>query len=93
MEAVSDRVVYGESVRQAYEYASSGNAEATVTAWSLVFDKGGALVPGELHDAIQQTGGVVKGSRNTQAGREFLRYLAGEDGQALLGGSGFSTAR
>jgi molybdate transport system substrate-binding protein len=90
---LSERVVYGESVRQAYEYAASGNADATITAWSLVFEKGGAMVPAALHDPIRQTGGVVKGSRNAQSAREFLRYLAGAEGQALLGRSGFSAAR
>ena len=85
-----ERMVYGESVRQAYEYASSGNADATVTAWSLVFDKGGNLVPAALHDPVRQTGGIVKGSRNAQSARQFLRYLAGAEGQALLGRSGFS---
>ena len=62
----------GETVRQAFEFAQSGNAEAAIVAWSLVSDRGGILLPANLHSAIRQTGGVVKSSRQADAARQFL---------------------
>src|SRR5262249_2632691 len=49
---LAGKLVYGESVRQALEYAESGNAEAAIVAWSLVSDKGGVLLPANLHNPI-----------------------------------------
>ena len=86
---LSARIVYGESVRQALEYAESGNADVALTAWSLVVHRGGILVPANLHNPIRQSGGVVKSSRNAQAARAFLRFLMSPDGRRLLEANGF----
>ncbi len=84
------KVVYGENVRQALQYAESGNADAAVTAWSLVFNRGGVLVPAELHAPIRQSGGVATASRRPVAARRFLEFLRGPEGRKLLESNGFS---
>ena len=86
---LAGKIVYGESVRQALEYAEGGNADAVVTAWSLVINRGGILLPTTLHDPIRQAAGVVRGSRNPDLGRAFLRFLVSPEGRALLAKSGF----
>jgi len=86
---VKDRILYGENVRQALEYASSGNAEAAVVAWSLVLDRGGVLVAAELHAPIRQSGGVVNRSVHKEAAMAFQRFLVSAEGRALLGRCGF----
>lgn len=86
---LAGKVVYGESVRQALEYAESGNADAVITAWSLVINRGGIELPANLHDPIRQTGGVVKSSQHAQAGRAFLRFLVSAEGRRLLTNGGF----
>lgn len=78
------RLVLAENVRQAFEFARTGNADAVITAWSLVFDKGGILLPDSGHKPIRQTGGVVKGSRNATAAKRFMDFIAGPKGQAIL---------
>lgn len=78
------RIVYGENVRQALQYAESGNVDAVLTAWSLVHDRGGVLVPAELHDPIRQAGGVVASSRNRKVVEAFLALLGSKIGRALL---------
>lgn len=88
-EAVKPRVVYGESVRQAMQFAASGNAEAALVAWSLVHDRGGVLIPSALHAPIEQAGAVVAWSKRAEEGRRFLNALAGEAGQSYLSGAGF----
>ena len=78
------KIVFGENVRQALQFAESGNAEAVLTSWSLVFDRGGVLLPEDGHAPILQAGGVVATSRLQPQARKALDYLASPDGQQLL---------
>jgi len=87
---LSGKIVYGETVRQAFEFAQSGNAEAAIVAWSLVSDRGGILLPANLHSPIRQTGGVVKSSRHADASRQFLLFLISSEGRRILQGHGFT---
>ncbi|MBI1787879.1 MAG: molybdate ABC transporter substrate-binding protein [Acidobacteria bacterium] len=86
---LAGRIVYGETVRQALELATSGNADVAVVAWSLVIDRQGILLPERLHQPIRQSGGVVRGSRQADGGRQLLRYLKSREGQSLLERYGF----
>jgi molybdate transport system substrate-binding protein len=86
---IEDRIVYGESVRQALDFAESGNAEAAVTAWPLVKKTGGVLLPSTLHAPIRQAGGVVKSSKNLDSARAFVRFLTVTEAQQLLQAAGF----
>jgi len=83
-------VVYGENVRQALEYAESGNAEAVITAWALVYDANGVLLPDTGHKPILQSGGVVARSARRQDAVRFMDFLTGPEGRALLVSHGFS---
>jgi molybdate transport system substrate-binding protein len=89
---VSARLVYGENVNQTLQYAESGNADATITAWSLVFDKGGILLPAAWHAPIRQLGAVVKTSRHPREASAFLQFLTGPAGRDILRRFGFEAA-
>jgi len=86
--AVERRVVLAENVRQAWQFAESGNAEVCLTAWSLVHGRGGVLVEAALHEPIRQVGGVVKRSTRQRRAQAFLDALTGEAGRRLLQGGG-----
>jgi molybdate transport system substrate-binding protein len=86
---IQDKIVYGESVRQALDFAETGNAEAAITAWPLVARTGGVLLPSTLHAPIRQAGGVVKSSRNPDAARAFVRFLGTVEAQQVLQAAGF----
>ncbi len=79
------KIVYGENVRQAVQYAESGNADAAITAWSLVSDRGGVLLPDAWHTPIRQGGGIVKGTRHLVEARRFMEFLASPAAVQLLG--------
>ncbi|MGH9591760.1 MAG: molybdate ABC transporter substrate-binding protein [Bryobacteraceae bacterium] len=81
--AVEPKVVYGENVRQALQFAESGNVDAVLTSWTLLQGKG-VLLPEEWHDPIRQAGGVVKSSTQPEAARGFLRFLTGAAGRKIL---------
>jgi molybdate transport system substrate-binding protein len=91
-ESVSPRLVYGENVRQAWQFASTGNADATITAWSLVHDKGGRLVPESWHEPIIQAAAIPKRTRNLKKAKEFLNWLRSAHGAAALRGHGLDPA-
>jgi molybdate transport system substrate-binding protein len=82
------RIVYGENVRQALQYAESGNAEAVITAWSLLFNRGGILLPESLHSPIRQSCGIVAASRHRAEARRFLDFLSGQQGRKILEANG-----
>ena len=80
---VQSRLVLGENVRQALQFAESRNADAVITAWTLLKGRG-TLLPAEWHDPIRQTGAVVQTSQQADAASAFLQYLASDAGQAVL---------
>jgi molybdate transport system substrate-binding protein len=87
---IQPRVVYGENVRQAFEYAQSGNADAVLTAWSLLYDKGGILLPETWHEPIRQAGAVLNVSARKDLARRFLELLTGAQGRKILETRGFT---
>jgi molybdate transport system substrate-binding protein len=91
-EQVKGRIVYAENVRQALRFATTGNADAAIVAWSLIKDNGGQLLPAEWHQAIVQTAGVPNRSRNPEVAHRMLRFLLSPTGQQLLVQFGFSPA-
>ena len=92
-DTLQTRIAFGENVRQAWQFAETGNADATITAWSLVKDRGGELVPEEWHEPIVQAGGVPKRAANPEAGRRLLEWLTSAAGQSALGKAGFGPVR
>ncbi len=84
------KVVYGENVRQALQFAESGNVDAVITAWALLFDRGGVALDDRGHTPIRQAGGVVTGGRQEAAARRFLEFLGSAEGRRVLEAHGFA---
>jgi molybdate transport system substrate-binding protein len=84
---VEPKIVYGENVRQALQFAESGNADAVITSWTLLQGHG-ILLPAEWHAPIRQAGAVLKSSRQPAAARRFLRFLASPEGKKILSAGG-----
>ncbi len=93
-EALKGRVVLGENVSQAAQFATSGNATAGLFAYSLTFSpavagKGSfALVPESMHAPIRQRMALVKGA--SEEARAFYRYLQAPPARAALSRYGFT---
>ena len=92
--AISGKVVYAENVRQALQFAESGNADAALVAWSLVKGKAGAvLLPEPLHAPIVQGVGVLRGkaadAERVARAMAFVQALMSKAGQAMLSEAGF----
>lgn len=88
---VEPKIVYGENVRQALQFAESGNADAVITSWTLLIGKG-TLLPAEWHSPIRQAGAVLKSSSQADAGRRFLKFLLSPEAQKILNNGGLFSA-
>lgn len=81
---LGSNVVMAENVRQAMQFAESGNVDAAIVSWSLVYDKRGALLPGDLHDPIRQVGAEIRKSKQRKGARRFMDFLTGAEGKTML---------
>jgi len=94
-ERVKSRIVLGENVSQALQFAHSGAAQAGLVALSLAIAPGvepsGRFweVPAELHPRIDQGGVILRAAADVGAARAVRAFLAGERGRAILKQYGF----
>lgn len=90
---VSDRLVYGENVSDAYRLATSGNVDAALVSLSLVIanNNGGRfiVVPEDAHKPLQQVLVVIaKGDRAFSA-KAFVAMVTGTAGRDVMRKYGF----
>jgi molybdate transport system substrate-binding protein len=91
---LAGRLVLGENVSQAAQFAASGNATAGLFAYSLAFTpavagKGRfALVPESAHAPLRQRMALVKGAGDEA--RAFYRYLQGPAARGVFSRYGFA---
>ncbi|MCP4449027.1 MAG: molybdate ABC transporter substrate-binding protein [Myxococcales bacterium] len=92
---LESRVVRGSSVRQAMQYAESGNAEVALVAHSLALHGGGAftLIPASMHAPLQQGIGIVAKTPRGAAAEAFVQFLESAEGAALLKPYGLQARR
>ena len=85
------RLVYGENVRQALQFAESGNADVALVAASLAEGAGGRTLPidGALHAPLTQTVVACVRGEHVAGGAAFAAFLAGPDARAILQRHGF----
>jgi molybdate transport system substrate-binding protein len=82
-EAVKARLVLGQSVSQAAQFAHSGSAQAAILPLSLALapplsQEGRHFrVPEGSYEKIQQDGVVLKGAKQPQLARDVAAFLAG----------------
>jgi molybdate transport system substrate-binding protein len=84
---IAGKIVYGENVQQAMQFAQSGNAEVAVVALALAITTPGQWtpIPAELHDRIDQVlVACTHGVAGATAGRRFIAFVNSPPGQAVL---------
>jgi molybdate transport system substrate-binding protein len=88
---VEPKVVYSQTVAQAKQFASSGNAEAAFVPRSLVREGEGTTIEidARLHAPIEQAVGVVRASKRQDAARRFVEFLLSDEGQSVLKSFGY----
>lgn len=86
---VREKAIYGENVRQTLQLFESGNADAVLTAYSLLQGKDPTLIPADWHQPIVQKAGIVASTKNLEAARKFLHFLTSPAGQTIFAKFGF----
>jgi molybdate transport system substrate-binding protein len=89
------KIVQAENVRQALQFAESGNADVALVARSLVLHARGTRleIDEALHAPIEQTLVVCRHGKNTEGARRFAELIDSPEGQALLARHGFGGSR
>ena len=95
LDGVRPKLVFGESVAQAAQFAGSGAADAALLPLSLVLTGPLAagrrvILPDEAHSPIDQAGVVLARAREPELARAFARFLRGPHGQAILARFGYA---
>jgi len=92
---VQPRIVQGENIAQAWQFASTGNAELGFVAQSQVWRDGkftsgsGWIVPSAMHDPLRQDAALLaKGAKNPAA-EALLQYLKGDKAKAMIRAYGY----
>lgn len=88
---VKPKLVYGDNIRQTLQYAETGNVDVSIVALSLSLRSKGRwiLIPGELHEPINQGLAVIKTTKNEAAARAFASFITAPRGREILGKYGF----
>ena len=92
--AVQGKLVLGENVAQAAQFATSGNAQGGIVAYSLALSPAlstqsrFALIPEDWHQPLRQR--MVLLNNASEAGAAFYAYLQQPDARRLLRAYGFS---
>ncbi|MFH1573741.1 MAG: molybdate ABC transporter substrate-binding protein [Acidobacteriota bacterium] len=90
-EEIQPKLVLAENVRQALQYAETGNVDVAVVALSLSRQSDGIWVPvpEELHRPIQQALAVIRATRHEGAARQFVSFVTGPEGRRIMTEYGF----
>jgi molybdate transport system substrate-binding protein len=93
-ESIRPRLVLGDTIAQAAQFATTGNAVGGLVAYSLVVapelkDRGThALIPADDHPPLRQRMVLLK--RAGPVAERFYRYMLGKDARAVLQKNGFA---
>lgn len=89
---LKEKLTQSDSVRQAFQFVETGNAEAGFVGHSLAGkDSTVKAIPVDrsLYAPIVQSLGVVSGSSHGREANEFVRFVLGDEGQAVFKTFGF----
>ncbi len=95
-EKVESKLVFGENVAQTAQFVQTGNAQVGIIALSLALSpelasQGSyALIPGNLHQPLEQGFIVTKRGAGNSLAQEFVRFIAGKEARAVMIRYGFS---
>lgn len=93
-EQVRTKLVLGESIAQAAQFAQSGNAQAGILAYSLTRMpslRGGKQweIPRDTYPPIEQVAVVLKVAQDKSLAKEFIKFVTDGPGRELLQQAGF----
>lgn len=98
-QGTSDRVVYGENIVQALNFAATGNATLALVAASLMSYPGlpstvcMSRVPQSSHTALDQQLVLLQRAAGNEAANSFVEYLRSDRAAAIIERDGYTVLR
>ena len=94
-EQVKSKLVFGDNISQAAQFAQSGNAQVGIVALSLAISPGmrdGKRwdIPQDMHPPIEQAVVLMKNAKNKEVALAFLDFVKTEKARATLAKYGFT---
>ena len=92
---VKDKLVLGENISQAAQFVESGAADVGIIALSLAFappmQAAGHYweIPADAYPPIEQGAVMLRGGKNQERAKDFLSFIQGAEGQAMMKRYGF----
>jgi len=88
-EPIRSKLVYGENISQAAQFAQSGSTQVEIIALSLTFAEsmkggGGWEIPEDLYPPIQQVAVIIDSSANKTAANAFVEFVKSQEGRKTL---------
>lgn len=89
------KIVEGQSITQAYQFVSTGNAELGFVALSQIYKDGKLtsgsawIVPDSLHDPIKQDAVILTKGKDNVAAKALVEYLKGPKAAAIIKSFGY----
>ncbi len=89
---VEPKLVFGQNVRQAMQFAETGDADVAFTSLSLgILSSGNQLsIPSELHTPLEQTIAIVASSPKMIEAERFIAFMRTQEAQVLLAKYGYT---
>lgn len=83
---VEPKVIYGQNVSQAKQYAATGNAEVAFIPLALVKTGEGRTIEVDerLYKPLDHAIAVIRDSRQQEAAQRFVSFILSPEGQTLL---------
>lgn len=94
-ESLEPRFVYGENISQAYQFASTGNAELGFVALSQIYKNNqyapGSywLVPSDLYPQLRQDVVILTRGKDNAAAKALLDYLKSDAARKIIRAHGY----
>ncbi|GAB0076054.1 molybdate ABC transporter substrate-binding protein [Pseudomonas syringae group genomosp. 3] len=89
------KIVEGQSITQAYQFVSTGNAQLGFVALSQIYKDGKLtsgsawIVPDSLHDPIKQDAVILTKGKDNVAAKALVEYLKGPKAAAIIKSFGY----
>lgn len=94
-DAVKPKIVEGQSIAQAYQFVSTGNAELGFVALSQVWKDGKLtsgsawIVPADMHEPIKQDAVILNKGKDNAAAKALMDYLKGPKAAEIIKSYGY----
>jgi molybdate transport system substrate-binding protein len=94
-DATRAKLVEGQSITQAFQFVSTGNAELGFVALSQIYKDGKLasgsawIVPATLHEPIRQDAVILTKGRDNPAAQALMDYLKGAKAAAIIQSFGY----